>query len=131
MSINLVKEFAVKYDLPMEPKPQFPEEMGEMDFRIDRMYDELHEFCEAYENASLVDAFDALLDLSYVVYGTALRMGISPDQWVKGFAEVHRANMQKVKVSNADQSKFGNRHDLRKPASWVGPEKALEKIIMS
>ncbi len=41
------------------------------------------------------EAFDAILDLLYVVLGAGIAYGISEEQIAKGLAEVHRSNLSK------------------------------------
>ncbi len=128
MSIRLVKEFAEKFNLPMEEKPSILEK-AEFDFRHGRLNEELHEFYDSQLLNDLAGCFDALLDLAYVTYGTALRMGITPEQWERGFEAVHKANMAKIKVTDIDCSRFKNINDIVKPLGWQGPEPELKKII--
>lgn len=128
MSIELVQEFAKKFDLPAERSPRFPS-IEDMEFRLARLSEEYDELTDAYEDDNLVEFFDAMLDLAYVLYGTALRVGITPEQWQQGFAAVHAANMAKVKVRSAEHSRFGNKHDIAKPDGWKGPEQALKQIL--
>jgi predicted HAD superfamily Cof-like phosphohydrolase len=99
------------------------------EFRKKFMQEELDEFCEAYEEGNVVKMFDALLDLTYVVKGTALFGGISSAQWALGFDCVHRKNMQKMRVPNGAASKRGSALDVVKPEGWTPPEPELKKIL--
>jgi predicted HAD superfamily Cof-like phosphohydrolase len=63
---------------------------------------------------------DALVDLVYVVLGTAAMMGLP---WDKLWDDVHRANMTKVKGVTHRNMGFGA--DIAKPANWVGPQTGL------
>lgn len=128
MSILMVQEFAKKFDLPAEDKPQFACD-SDIKFRVDRLYEEVGESHDAHALDDFVGFFDALLDLAYVTYGTALRVGITPEQWEQGFAAVHKANMAKIKVTDVDDSRFKNVNDIIKPKGWTGPEQELRKII--
>ena len=128
MSILMVQEFAKKFDLPAEDQPKFACD-SDIKFRIDRLYEEVRESYAACALDDFVGFFDALLDLAYVTYGTALRVGITPEQWERGFAAVHRANMSKIKVTDVDDSRFKNVNDIIKPKGWTGPEQELHKII--
>ena len=91
-----VKAFQSKFDIPMAPVPAFLDQAAEQ-FRTKFLQEELDEFKEACQHQDLAKAFDALLDLAYVVHGTALMMGLP---WDKGWAEVQRANMQKVRPTD-------------------------------
>jgi predicted HAD superfamily Cof-like phosphohydrolase len=128
MTIHKVVEFHNKFALPAEPAPAFPE-ADDMHFRVNRQLEELLELADAYEEQNLVKAFDALLDSAYILYGTALRMGITPDQWDAGFAAVHKANMQKIRAARPEDSKYGTTVDIVKPAGWTGPEETLARIL--
>lgn len=72
----------------------------------------------------LAGAADALVDLVYIVHGTAQCHGLP---WHALMADVHNANMRKVKVENAADSRFGFAHDIKKPEGWVGPR--TEEIL--
>lgn len=66
------------------------------DVRVQRaslMIEELSEAIEAMRDADRVKLADALADLTYVVYGTAVAFGIDLDPCVR---EVHRSNMTKT-----------------------------------
>lgn len=54
--------------------------------------EEARELREAVESGDVVATADALADLAYVVYGSALHFGIDLDAVI---AEVHRSNMTK------------------------------------
>jgi len=56
--------------------------------------EEATEFLIAANNNNLVEMVDALCDILYVVYGTALSIGIDLEPI---FQEVHRSNMTKSK----------------------------------
>ena len=60
--------------------------------RYDLIREELSEFQHAGANGDLVGVADALADLLYVVYGTAVSYGIDMEPI---FTEVHRSNMSK------------------------------------
>lgn len=98
-------------------------------FRTGFIQEELDELAVALSVGNRVEAFDALLDIAYVVYGTALFMGIDPTQWHAGMHAVHSANMAKVRVLNAEDSKRGSSLDCCKPDGWVGPEARLTEIL--
>lgn len=62
---------------------------------------------------------DALVDLSYVLHGTALFHGFS--RFDQAFDTVHAANMAKVRATSADESKRGSKLDVVKPVGWTAP----------
>lgn len=101
-------------------------------FRTSFMQEELNEFVDAYYEKNVVKMFDALLDLTYVVKGTALFAGITSTQWALGFDCVHNANMQKQRTPNGAMSKRGSALDVIKPPGWEEnhkPEPKLKKIL--
>jgi ADP-ribose pyrophosphatase YjhB (NUDIX family)/predicted HAD superfamily Cof-like phosphohydrolase len=61
--------------------------------RRDFLEEEVREYAAAAEAGDIVEIADALGDLLYVVYGTALVHGIPLDAV---FAEVHRSNLTKI-----------------------------------
>jgi len=65
--------------------------------RAHLMIEELGELLEAMANRNEVGALDALTDLTYVVFGTAVTLDLPLDE---AFQEVHRSNMTKQKMSN-------------------------------
>ena len=106
MSIQQVKDFHEKFGLPTGEHDCLTASQAVAEFRLAFMQEELDEFEEASLNSDRVKMFDALLDLAYVVYGTALFMGITPAQWGEGMAAVQKANMSKVRATD-DSSKRG------------------------
>ncbi len=113
-----IEEFHKKFNLPTPEKPEFasPEIMK---FRIKFMQEELDEFCEAYVNDNIEDAFDALIDLCYVVLGTSYFMGLPFND---GFKIVHHCNMRKVRAKVVEDSKRGTKFDVIKPEGWQPPD---------
>ena len=129
MSIRLVFEFNKKYNLPNGEADYLMYHTRVQEYRLNFLQEELNELEDAFTIDDRVAAFDALLDLVYVAYGTALFMGLTSDQWEKGMLAVHNANMKKVRVNHPEQSKRKSGFDLIKPGSWTGPEKELREIL--
>ena len=127
--IENVAEFNEKFGLPMGTDDQLMNNPEAQDFRVKFLQEELDELKEALANGDKVKVFDALLDLAYVTYGTALFAGIDATQWHAGMRAVHSCNMVKVRVAKAEDSKRGSVYDLKKPEGWVGPEPQLEEIL--
>ncbi len=127
--IDSVYQFHLKFGLPLGDKDILMGNYSTLEFRANFMKEEFLEFLDAVGNNDRVKAFDALLDLVYVVQGTALFMGISPDQWHDGFAAVQKANMSKERAQTPNQSKRGSTFDVIKPPGWQGPEEALRRIL--
>lgn len=115
------------------PRTQLDPEL--LSFRIKFMVEELMEFVEAigasYDpitgkvefHGDPIDhalAFDALIDLVYVAFGTAHFMGYP---WQLGWRLVQRANMAKVRAKkDASDSKRGSSFDVVKPPGWTPPD---------
>lgn len=132
-----VLAFQKKFGVPMAAVPSFLDREAAM-FRIRFMAEELQEFAlanrvpfkvvvsplsvaefDALPEQDIHQAADALIDLSYVVRGTSLMMGLP---WGKLWRTVHIANMAKVRAQKAEDSKRGSTLDIVKPAGWVAPD---------
>ena len=64
-----------------------------IDLRIGLIGEEYKEFIEAVKNKDIVEVYDALLDILYVVHGTGASFGLNLDT---GFDLVHKSNMSKL-----------------------------------
>lgn len=118
--------FHEKYELEATRVPAFPAQ-ALLEFRQKFLAEELEEFNDACTNGDLVKAFDALIDLVYVALGTAYLMNLPFDE---GWKAVHQANMRKVRVERASESKRGSAFDVVKPDGWIAPEMMLQSLIM-
>ena len=127
--IESVLEFNQKFGLPDGSKDVLTGAPALQKYRAYFIREELNELTDAFVTQDRVAAFDALLDLVYVVQGTALFMGITPQQWDEGMEAVHFANMSKVRAESAAESKRGLDIDVIKPLGWVPPEAMLAKIL--
>ena len=129
--IKLVQEFHEKFGVGVETVETEDFILNEeaWKFRTTFMQEELDEFIQGWHDGDAVKKFDSLLDLAYVVYGTALMMGITPQQWAPGFLVVHSCNMTKERATSADESKRGSALDVVKPEGWTGPEEALHQLL--
>jgi predicted HAD superfamily Cof-like phosphohydrolase len=117
-SFELVQQFHDKFNLERPETPQ-PLDSDTFEFRLKFMREELEEYREAHIAGDLEGMFDALVDLKYVVDGTADLHGFPMDE---GTAEVQRANMSKRRAESADESKRGSALDVVKPEGWKPPE---------
>jgi len=118
--------------------------------RIEFMLEELSEFSEAVgfnklicqklptvsngEAADLESSLDALVDLMVVLLGTAYCMGFLNDVptsssgptektiFEEAWRRVQNANLSKVRVKSASESKRGSGFDLKKPEGWEAPK---------
>lgn len=64
------------------------------------------------------DQLDALVDMTYVVLGTAYLQGFN---FAEAWRRVQRANMSKVRVERVEDSKRGSKFDVVKPQGWKPP----------
>lgn len=124
-----VKQFNKKFGLPVGDEDILSSDPEAQAYRVKFLQEELNELSEALAQGNKVKAFDALLDLAYVTYGTALFMGIDPIKWAEGMNAVHSANMAKVRVEKPGDSKRNSAFDVVKPKGWIGPEKQLGEIL--
>ena len=71
-----VAEFHRAFNLPMRPFPSSETEDDLAKLRVTLLEEEVGEFVTASEKRDLIGIADALADIVYVVYGTALTYGI-------------------------------------------------------
>jgi predicted HAD superfamily Cof-like phosphohydrolase/3'-phosphoadenosine 5'-phosphosulfate sulfotransferase (PAPS reductase)/FAD synthetase len=91
-NLDLVRAFHTAFDIPILPAPTFPAP-DRIAMRLRILDEERQELTDAIEAGDLVEVADALTDMSYLVYGTALEFGIDLNPC---FREVHRSNMSKL-----------------------------------
>ena len=113
-----VYAFMEKFRVPMAIEPSFLDSKA-FAFRANFMGEELNEFCQAHAKKDMHGCADALVDLAYVLHGTALMMGIP---WCQIWNEVQRANMAKMRAVSKTQSKRKSSLDVVKPEGWRGPD---------
>jgi predicted HAD superfamily Cof-like phosphohydrolase len=110
------ERFKINYDGP--PRLLSPEEKQ---FRVSCLQEELDE----YKNAgTLVEQYDALLDMAVFLLGTFHRQGMP---FSSGMQVVISHNMLKTVGPNSKRGGFSI--DLVKPPHWVGPENVLAKLL--
>lgn len=85
--------FHEAFDLPRQSSPNVGIDESLARLRIALLEEEVGEFAEAVAAADLVAIADALADIVYVAYGTAVTYGIDLDMVL---GEVHRSNMSKL-----------------------------------
>jgi predicted HAD superfamily Cof-like phosphohydrolase len=119
--IEDIKDFHEKFGLDYDGPPRLLDPQLSS-FREDFMEEELREYRWAISDGNLERAFDALLDLKYVLLGTAYLHGLGIDRWTKGWNRVHNANMGKTRAERSTDSKRGSTFDVVKPDGWVAPD---------
>ncbi len=102
----MVKEFHEQFNIHVAPTPSVPDGATKI-LRNRLIQEEFEEFQEAMQSKDLPDMAKELADLLYVVYGTAVSLGIDMEPV---FKEVHRSNMSKVGGYKREDGK------------WVKPE---------
>jgi len=128
--------FHERFGLEYSGNPRaLPKELA--DFRMDFMREEMREYVKASHVlhleltgpepadqgvilTELEDQLDAMVDLVYVVIGTAYLHGYG-NRWQEAWDRVHYANMQKVRAERAEDSKRGSTFDVVKPKGWRPP----------
>lgn len=124
-NFKLVEEFRLKMQLPVSANPHLLP-ATESSYFARFIMEELSEYLKACEEGKLVDAADALVDLTYITLGCAHAMGLPFDEL---FAVVHNANMAKVPADETRRSLRGQQYDVVKPDGWQPPEPQLLSII--
>jgi predicted HAD superfamily Cof-like phosphohydrolase len=130
-----IKEFHTKFALEYDGKPRTLSPSVQK-FRVRFMREELKEYLDAVSRAEdavrgraepsfddevaheLEHMLDALVDLTYVVLGTAYLHGFDFEE---AWARVHAANMGKVRAARASESKRKSKNDVVKPPGWKPP----------
>lgn len=100
------EKFGLKYDGPPRDLP-----VDLATFRLGFIFEELDELITAEKRA---DQLDALVDLTYVILGTAYLHGFD---FQEAWNRVHAANMAKVR----GPSKRSEAFDVIKPEGWTAP----------
>ena len=89
---KMVQEFHEQFDIHVAPTPSAPNEPTQI-LRNRLIQEEFEELQEAMQGIDLSAMSMELAELLYVVYGTAVSLGIDMKPV---FKEVHRSNMSKV-----------------------------------
>jgi predicted HAD superfamily Cof-like phosphohydrolase len=88
-----VAQFHASFGLPRRNSPTMDVPADLVELRVGLLAEEVDEFAAASAARDLVEVADALADLVYVAYGSAVTYGIDLDAVL---AEVHRSNMSKL-----------------------------------
>jgi predicted HAD superfamily Cof-like phosphohydrolase len=90
---SAVADFHNAFRLPVRHLPSAEINQSLASLRVALLQEEVDEFVTASGEGDLVGIADALADIVYVIYGTALTYGIDLDSVLR---EVHRSNMSKL-----------------------------------
>jgi len=105
---KLVEEFHERFGYPRATTPSLTDRLAQV--RLSLIREETNELSDAWAEGDVVRVADALGDLLYVVYGTAVACGIDLEDV---FEEVHRSNM--TKTPDPGRAKPTKGPDYQKP----------------
>tara|TARA_R100000231_G_C5205604_1_gene128863 strand:+ start:128 stop:508 length:381 start_codon:yes stop_codon:yes gene_type:complete len=92
--IQLLTNFNKAYKLPVNRKPTLIS-IEESNLKFKLIQEELNEYKKACSDEDLVEVCDAIIDLTYVIYGMVVQHGLT-EVFDKMFEEVHKSNMSKL-----------------------------------
>ena len=117
-----LKEFQLAFGQRVANKAELPDR-EERNLRIELLREEFDEYLFGEAKHDIVEIADALADMVYIIYGTAVSYGIPLDEVLK---EVHSSNMKKLVDGKVIRREDGK---IMKPAGWSPPDIAaiLEK----
>lgn len=87
-----VKKFHEIYECNIGDEAAFPSD-AERDLRKKLLQEEFEEYITAEANNNLVEVADALGDMLYIIYGTAVSYGLPINDI---FDEIHNSNLSKL-----------------------------------
>lgn len=120
---EMVREFHEVFDHLIQDKPNANIDISIQSLRYDLIYEELRELNEAMLDRDIVEVADAIADLLYVVYGTAVSYGIDIEPV---FEAVHKSNMDKIWPDG--ELHYHPNRKVKKPEGWEPPNiKAILK----
>lgn len=114
---RMVREFHKAFGHDYRDQPDANVELGVQSLRLDLIQEELDELNDAMLDRNIVEVADALADLLYVVYGTAVVFGIDMEPIVQ---EVHRSNMSKIALDGSVE--YDERGKVMKPDTFEEPQ---------
>jgi predicted HAD superfamily Cof-like phosphohydrolase len=91
--LDAAMAFHAAFNLPRQALPSLAIDESLAKTRIALLEEEVGEYLEAVSESDLVGIVDALADIVYVIFGTAVTYGIDLDRVL---SEVHRSNMSKL-----------------------------------
>ena len=96
---------------------QSEEAFDRLSARGDWIQEEVDEYRAAVHAGDMVEVVDALVDILYFVYGTAVELGVN---LTPAFDEVHRSNMAKVWGDGLVHYREDGK--VQKPEGWLPPD---------
>lgn len=120
MMIEAVREFQRKFNQGYAGPPrELPASVASLRKKL--TLEESTELVLAIDRGELDEQLDALVDLLYVLIGTAVQLGVDR-VLAEAFWRVHQANMKKVLVPSRLESKRDSAWDIVKPEGWSKPD---------
>lgn len=90
--LDMVKQFHEVYGAYVSDESDFPD-LDTRKLRKDLLEEEFNEYLEGETNNNYIEVCDALGDMLYIIYGTALSYGMPINEI---FEEIHKSNMSKL-----------------------------------
>ena len=120
--IDDVTEFTSKFNLPISDVIAYPDTD-----RMNLIAEEYDELLIAYARGDLPGVLDGLVDLTYVIIGSAVQAKLP---FEKAWILVHQANMRKERGERDPTSTSTDCHQrIIKPKGWIGPNHGIEELI--
>lgn len=114
---RMVTEFHKNFGHDHRDAPEANIDLSVQSLRLDLIQEELDELNNAMLDRDIVEIADALGDLLYVVYGTAVTYGIDMEPIVQ---EIHRSNMSKIALDGSiEYNEYGK---VMKPETFEEPQ---------
>jgi predicted HAD superfamily Cof-like phosphohydrolase len=118
-----INKFHNKFGFKKSQKVGIPEDSELVNFRTSFLMEELAEYTQAITKKDDAAALDALIDIVYIALGTAWLFNLP---FEKGWREVQKANMSKVRAKSKSK-KRGTAFDVIKPKDWKAPN--IDRIV--
>lgn len=123
--LELVREFHETYGQPVRTVPTLDIPIEEAELRYNLIKEELQELRDAIDSGSLVDIYDALLDIDWVTRGGILTWGLP---YYEGVEVVANSNRTKLGEDGKPIYHPTTKKVLKGP-NFVPPEPGLQRII--
>lgn len=126
-TIDLVREFHTSFAHPVASRPTTrSDNIVLQDLRVDLLEEELKELKDALHDDNIVEVFDALLDMQYVLDGAFLVFGLGGIK-MQGFSTVHASNMSKLDADGNPIYRPDGK--VLKGSNYFPPTPILEDLI--
>ena len=139
MFFRMLRMFNRMFNIDTPNKPMMPAKYSS-ELRIRLLQEELDELKQAVADNDLVEVADALIDLQYVLTGTALAFGITEERFDKLFREDHNSNMSKVDKTWSEakdtqqaylEKGIASYVEMNKQEKWLVKRLSDDKVLKS